>query len=245
MTPEAMTAEARLRRPGRPHVLIGACGSANILNLPTYLTTIASDCGAELRVVLTASAGAFLPAASLRLLVERVAAADDPPLAHNHVEWARWADLVCVLPATAHTIAAAAHGLADSFLTTTLLAHHHSVTFFPSMNEQMLGNPAVRRNIKTLREDGHQIVLPRPGLSYEAASGTYEERLSVPGPEAVARYVSGALRLRTGAAGKAAKAETAEAGEAPEVKEKGEVPEAVEKGEVSEAAEKGESRAAG
>lgn len=191
----------------QPRVLIGACGSANVLNLPSYVTTIASDCAVEIRVILTASAGVFLPADSLRLLAAQVAGADDHRLAHNHVEWARWADLVLVLPATAHVLASVAHGLADSFLTTTLLAHDRTVTFFPSMNEQMLKNPAVQRNIEILREDGHQIVLPRPGPSFEAASGTYHNRPSAPGPEAVARYVSRALRIRAG---------TAEPGDAPD-----------------------------
>lgn len=183
----------------RPRVLVGACGSANVLNLPAYLTTLAHACQAEIRVVLTASAGAFLPADALRLLVSEVAGPQDGRLAHNHVSWARWADLLLVLPATAQTLAAAAHGIADSFLTTTLLAHERPVTFFPSMNEQMLRNPAVQRNIRTVREDGHQIVLPRPALSFEAASGTYQDALSLPGPDAVARYAGKALRARAAA----------------------------------------------
>lgn len=67
-----------------------------------------------------------------------------------------------VAPATATTIAKAAHGLADTLLTALVLAHGPGVYFQPSMNHRVWESPAVRRNTATLRADGHHVLTPDP-----------------------------------------------------------------------------------
>ena len=68
----------------------------------------------------------------------------------DHIEYARWANLVVVAPATANTLAKAAHGLADNIVTCLLLAHPGTVLFAPAMNDNMWRHPATQANLEVL-----------------------------------------------------------------------------------------------
>lgn len=110
--------------------------------------------GADVRVVLTASAKAFVSSLSLQA-VSGYAVADsllDPQaeLAMGHIELAKWADLILIAPATANIIAKLAHGLADDLLSTLCLATNAPIAIAPAMNQQMWHAPATQENIATL-----------------------------------------------------------------------------------------------
>ena len=81
----------------------------------------------------------------------------------DHISLADRADLVVIAPATANTIAKIAHGIADDFLTTMLLAVTCPVIVCPSMNIHMWHHPATKRNIDILRSFGHHLLGPEPG----------------------------------------------------------------------------------
>ena len=179
------------------NVLVGACGAAMVLNLNEYLVALHRN-DFTVRLVLTATAASIVPARSLALCCDAVIDCSDQSayFSPGHVDLARWADRILVLPATAHMLGVAAAGQAPNFLAAVLLAHEHPVTFFPSMNAAMLANPAVRRNIATLRADGHAVVDPVPRLTYELASRTCTEAPSVPPPPQVAEYTLRSLPRR-------------------------------------------------
>ncbi|MBQ9456761.1 MAG: phosphopantothenoylcysteine decarboxylase [Thermoguttaceae bacterium] len=80
-----------------------------------------------------------------------------------HIEPARKADLLCVVPATANFLAKAANGLADDLLSTLYLAFDGPVLMAPAMNSQMWAKPAVQRNMRQLSEDGVHFVGPVSG----------------------------------------------------------------------------------
>lgn len=82
----------------------------------------------------------------------------------DHIDLADKADIVVIAPATANIIAKIAHGIADDFLTTTLLAVHCPVIICPSMNVNMWNNPIVQENISKVRILGYQIVDPEKGM---------------------------------------------------------------------------------
>jgi len=82
----------------------------------------------------------------------------------DHIDLADRADVVVIAPATANCIAKIAHGIADDFLTTTLLAVHCPVIICPSMNVNMWNNPIVEENITTLRTLGYHIIEPEKGM---------------------------------------------------------------------------------
>jgi phosphopantothenoylcysteine decarboxylase/phosphopantothenate--cysteine ligase len=82
----------------------------------------------------------------------------------EHIELARWADLVAVVPATANTIGKAANGIAEDLLGTVLLATRAPILWAPAMNTGMWEHPAVQANLTRLRSFGHQVVEPGAGV---------------------------------------------------------------------------------
>ncbi len=80
-----------------------------------------------------------------------------------HIDWARWADVIVVCPATANTVAKLAHGLADNAVTTTLCASTAPVLVCPAMNKEMYASKAHQDNQKRLQELGYQLVEPSQG----------------------------------------------------------------------------------
>jgi len=122
--------------------------------------------GAEVRVVMTRSAGRFIGPATFEALtgrpvLRRMFGDPDHPLG-PHIDLAD-ADLLCVAPATANFLAKAAHGLADDLLSTVYLAFKGRVLMAPAMNDRMWAHPAVERNVAQLRGDGVQLIGPDAG----------------------------------------------------------------------------------
>jgi phosphopantothenoylcysteine decarboxylase / phosphopantothenate---cysteine ligase len=82
----------------------------------------------------------------------------------EHIELARWAELVAVVPATANILGKAANGLASDLLSTVLLATRAPVLWAPAMNTGMWEHPAVQANLARLRSFGHAVVEPGAGI---------------------------------------------------------------------------------
>jgi phosphopantothenoylcysteine decarboxylase/phosphopantothenate--cysteine ligase len=89
----------------------------------------------------------------------------------EHVDLAKWADLIAVVPATADIMGKTANGLADDLLSTVLLAARGQVLWAPAMNHAMWRHPAVQGNLETLKGFGHRIVEPAVGFLAEGESG--------------------------------------------------------------------------
>ncbi|ETK34056.1 flavoprotein [Microbispora sp. ATCC PTA-5024] len=213
-----MTAHSDAGGVPRPpeRLLLGVSGSVAALNLPAYVYAFRAAGVARLAVVLTPAAEGFLPAGALRPIVDAVHTEHDQ--GKGHVALSRWAQHLLVLPATANLLGCAASGLAPNFLATVLLAADCPITFVPAMNPVMWRKPAVRRNVATLRADGHRVVDPLPGAVYEAASRSIVDGLTMPRPEALVRLLGGgddgSPSGQDGPVGRAEHAEHAEAAEA-------------------------------
>ncbi len=88
----------------------------------------------------------------------------------SHIALVDWADIVVVAPATANIIGKIANGICDDLLSTTLCAcWQKPILLAPAMNDNMWDNPAVRRNVKALKDMGFRLVGPEKG---RLASGT-------------------------------------------------------------------------
>lgn len=87
---------------------------------------------------------------------------DDDPI--PHISLADWADLIVVAPASANSIARAAHGMADNLLSSVLLAHTKPVLWVPAMNVHMYDNPVTQSNLLALKRQGHYVLEPATGL---------------------------------------------------------------------------------
>jgi len=131
--------------------------------------------GARVTVVRTAHAEQFVGDLTWRTLSGRPVLADlfDPQSgdAVEHVSIAERADAVVVAPATANLLAKAAHGLADDFLTTVLLAARGPVLMVPAMDGGMWDHAAVTANVATLRGRGVVVLEPDAGALASGLSG--------------------------------------------------------------------------
>lgn len=123
--------------------------------------------GIAVQTVASPSALRFVGAATLEGLTGRPPFTDlyQPGRAMDHIELARWAQALVVAPATADLIARFALGLGDDLLTTLALALPAGVPRLvsPAMNPNMLAQPAVKRNLATLVDDGWTLVEPASG----------------------------------------------------------------------------------
>jgi phosphopantothenoylcysteine decarboxylase/phosphopantothenate--cysteine ligase len=81
----------------------------------------------------------------------------------RHVAMGQRADLIVVAPATAHTLAKLATGLADDLLGNTILASTAPLVLAPAMHTEMWRHPATVANVATLVERGARIVGPASG----------------------------------------------------------------------------------
>jgi phosphopantothenoylcysteine decarboxylase/phosphopantothenate--cysteine ligase len=138
--------------------------------------------GAEVQVAMTRGAREFVAPQTFAVLSGRevhteVWSAGSAP-AVDHVELAAWADLLLVAPATAHTLAKFARGLADDFLSTYFLAHRGPVLLAPAMETAMWEHPAVRENVQALVARGARLAGPDAGPLASGREGV--GRLSEP-----------------------------------------------------------------
>ncbi|MCJ1674314.1 MULTISPECIES: bifunctional phosphopantothenoylcysteine decarboxylase/phosphopantothenate--cysteine ligase CoaBC [unclassified Rathayibacter] len=89
----------------------------------------------------------------------------------RHVAIGQAADLIVIAPATAHTLAKLATGLADDLLGNTVLASTAPVVVAPAMHTEMWANAATVANVATLRSRGVHLVGPAVGQLTGADSG--------------------------------------------------------------------------
>jgi phosphopantothenoylcysteine decarboxylase/phosphopantothenate--cysteine ligase len=123
--------------------------------------------GAEVRVVMTPAAAEFVQPLTYQALSGHKVYSDifdaEADSAMDHIELARWADLMVVAPASANFIAKMLDGYADNLLLTLCLASKQAVAIAPAMNQQMYLNQATQDNIQGLRARGVKVWGPAQG----------------------------------------------------------------------------------
>ena len=155
-------------------ILLGVSGGIAAYKSVSLLRLL-QKAGAEVRVVMTQAAQRFVQPLTFEALSRHRVYGDlfpesgDPEVVH--VQLGKWADWVVVAPATADFIGKMAHGLADDVLTCVLLATEAPVLIAPAMESQMWEHPAVRDNVRTLRNRGCEMVSPGAGPLASGAQG--------------------------------------------------------------------------
>lgn len=113
------------------------------------LTSKLVQAGAEVKVMMTASAREFVTPLTFQALSRNPVYTDTfdekDPSVIAHIDLADWPDLILVAPATANMIGKIANGLADDMISTTLLAATAPVWIAPAMNVHMYDHPAVKK----------------------------------------------------------------------------------------------------
>jgi phosphopantothenoylcysteine decarboxylase/phosphopantothenate--cysteine ligase len=123
--------------------------------------------GADVRVAMTEAATRFVTPVTLQALTGQSVWTDlwDPRVPDNmgHIELSRDRELIVVAPASADFLGKVAGGLADDLLSALCLARRCPLMAAPAMNVEMWENPAMQRNLHTLRGDGVFLAGPAAG----------------------------------------------------------------------------------
>jgi phosphopantothenoylcysteine decarboxylase/phosphopantothenate--cysteine ligase len=138
----------------------GSIAAFKVVQLVSRL--VQAPVGAEVEVVMTPAARAFIGEASLegltgrRVRSETFAAGDYM----EHIRLARWADVVLAAPCTANTLNKLSRGIGDDLVCTLFLAHDFTKPWLiaPAMNTRMYEHPTTRESLERLRAMGCTIV---------------------------------------------------------------------------------------
>lgn len=172
-------------------MLLGVTGSIAAYKSPDIVRRL-RDQGAEVRVVLTASAEKLVSPTVFQAVSGEPVRGDiwdeQAEAAMGHIELAKWADLILIAPATANLIAQLAAGSAENLLTTICLASEASVTLAPSMNQAMWRDAATQANCEVLRKRNVMFIGPDDGE--QACGDVGPGRMSEPA-NIVSRLVRG------------------------------------------------------
>jgi phosphopantothenoylcysteine decarboxylase / phosphopantothenate---cysteine ligase len=148
------------------HILLGVTGGIAAYKSADLVRRLIER-GAQVQVVMTASAREFIGATTFQALSGRAvreslwdSAAE---AAMGHIELARWAEIVLIAPASADFMARLAGGRADDLLSTLCLATAAPLVLAPAMNQQMWANAATQANVATLTQRGVRLLGPGVG----------------------------------------------------------------------------------
>ncbi len=153
------------------NVLLGVSGGVSAykaVDLASKLTAA----GALVKTVMTENACRLVGPKSFEAVTRSIVFTDLWSIPEDykigHIALVEWADVVIVAPATANIIGKTANGICDDLLSTVLCAcssliQAGVVLLAPAMNNNMWLNPAVQRNIKTVKEMGFKIIGPAEG----------------------------------------------------------------------------------
>lgn len=165
----------------RENILLGVTGGIAAYKSADLVRRL-RDAGADVRVVMTRGARAFVTPLTFQAVSGNPVHTDlldeHAEAGMGHIELARWADRVLVAPATADFLARLAHGLADDLLSTVCLATAAPVVAAPAMNQHMWEHPATQDNCRLLVERGVRLIGPESGS--QACGETGPGRMTEP-----------------------------------------------------------------
>ena len=177
-------------------ILLGITGGIAAYKI-AYLIRILKKKEAEVRCIMTPASSDFISPLVVSTLSENEVSIEfwDKTTGkwNNHVNYAKWADVFLIAPATMNTIGKMANGLCDNLLLATYFSMKNKTIVAPAMDLDMYKHPSLLRNFELLRNDGVAII---PAEEGELASGLVGEgRLAE--PETLASFLEEFFRSDT------------------------------------------------
>jgi phosphopantothenoylcysteine decarboxylase/phosphopantothenate--cysteine ligase len=160
-------------------ILLGVSGGIAAYK-SVFLLRLLKKAGADVKVVMTRAATEFVTPLTFEALSEHpvhVHMFEGPDRSAGvvspieHIDLAKWPDLIIIAPATQNTIAALTHGRAEDLLTGIVSAYRGPVLLAPAMNDVMWENAATQENMRVLSDRGFRVAPPERGdlaCGYEA-----------------------------------------------------------------------------
>mgnify|MGYP003950688705 FL=1 len=147
-------------------IILGVTGGISAYKA-AFLVRLLRKNGADVRIVMTQNATKFVTPLTFQALSSKPVYTElldlNTETAMSHIELARWADLILIVPASANFIAKYAFGFAEDLLSTMCLTTDSPIALAPSMNQQMWLNEATQDNIKKITERGAYVIGPAMG----------------------------------------------------------------------------------
>jgi len=171
-------------------VLIGISGGIAAYKIP-ILVRLLIKLKSSVRIVMTPNSKNFVSPLTLSTLSRNEVLSSftneekDNPTWNNHVELAKWSDLMIIAPATSNTISSMANAKCDNLLLATFLSCSKPVFIAPAMDLDMYSNSSNKENIKKLIENGNNVL---PVGSGSLASGLEGEGRMLE-PEQIVEFI--------------------------------------------------------
>jgi phosphopantothenoylcysteine decarboxylase/phosphopantothenate--cysteine ligase len=176
-------------------ILVGVTGGIAAYKAAEIVSRL-TQLGADVHVIMTASATRLVSPMTFQAVSGNPVATDlfAEPRRWNieHIALADRAQLVLIAPATANIMGKLAAGIADDFLSTTVLATAAPIILAPAMHDQMWRNPIVQANADRLRSAGFTIIEPEYG---RLASGSLGQG-RLPDPRVIVEAVVQAMSMK-------------------------------------------------
>lgn len=177
----------------RKKILLQVSGSIAAFKAAALASMLEKE-GFEVRTVLSKSALEFVGAATFEGITGNPVHSDpfESGAMMAHIELERWADLLIVYPASAHTISSLAQGSGEGLIGQLFLAHEFKKPYLlaPAMNQAMWKHPVLQKNLDALRSFG--VAILEPGSGALACGETGQGRLME--PEEALREIQAWLR---------------------------------------------------
>ena len=143
-------------------ILIGVTGSIAIYKTLDLIRLYIKS-GAVVRVLMSESAKKFInpitfEAISQNKVLDENSENWDKNSDYNHIDIAKWADILVIAPASANTINKISCGIADNLLLQTILACKKKIIIAPAANTNMIENPITKNSIDSLKNLGFKVL---------------------------------------------------------------------------------------
>jgi phosphopantothenoylcysteine decarboxylase/phosphopantothenate--cysteine ligase len=147
-------------------IVLGVTGSIAAYKSAELIRLLRQE-GATVRVILTTGGAQFITPLTLQTLSGNIVRQDmfNPAeeAAIEHIELAKWVDLILIAPASAGIASRLATAAASDILSTVCLATDAPIILAPAMNHKMWQHKVVQKNFAELKKQGIKIIGPIHG----------------------------------------------------------------------------------
>jgi phosphopantothenoylcysteine decarboxylase/phosphopantothenate--cysteine ligase len=148
------------------NILLGVTGSVACYKAVDLASRFVKA-GAAVQVLMTPTAVEFVRPLQFESITQRGVYHEmtQSPVSWEmeHIEFARWGEVLLIAPATATTLGRMAGGLAGDAVSSTYLAYQGATFIAPAMNHAMWSNGATQENVRLLQERGVRLIMPEAG----------------------------------------------------------------------------------
>lgn len=145
-------------------ILIGITGSIAAYKI-LELTHMLSKLEHEVKIMLSQEALNFVTPTSFTALgAEVYSDTYNSTQVMQHINLAKWPDIIVIAPLSANTLSKIAAGIGDNLITSTLLASRAPTYLVPAMNVNMWQNSIIQDNISKLKLHNYKFWGPSSGI---------------------------------------------------------------------------------